>query len=82
MKTLKLKAARVEKGFIQSKLAEHLGITEATYNRKELGLKNFSIAEIKKLSALLDLSLDQIDEIFFDQELTIRKVDVKQVAAI
>lgn len=73
MKSLKLKAARVGKGYIQSKLAREMNITDKTYNRKELGVVAFSIDEVIKIAQLLDLSIEQVNDIFFDNQLTERK---------
>lgn len=67
-----LKGTRVSKGYTQETLSKKIGVTIKTYNRKELGLVPFSIKEIKNITKALDLSLEQVDEIFFDKELTNR----------
>lgn len=74
MKTLKLKSIRVGKGYIQSKLAKEMGTSENTYNRKELGMIAFTIEEVKKISEILDLDIDQVNDIFFDNQLTNTKI--------
>lgn len=60
----KLKGARVSKGYTQEHLAEKLGISTKTYNRKELGFVEFNRREIARLMEVLDLSQEDIGEIF------------------
>lgn len=64
-----LKSKRVLKGLYQYDLAEILGISHKTYNFKENGKILFSIDESLKISSCLDLTLKEVDEIFFDNKL-------------
>lgn len=70
MNVNKLKGARVGKGLTQKQLALMLGMTEKTYNRKELGLADFARGEILRIAELLDLSLQDVNVIFFGNKLT------------
>lgn len=66
----KLKGARVTKGYTQVSISKAIGITTHTYNRKELGLVKFTIDEIIKISNLLEFTIEQVNEIFFNNKLT------------
>lgn len=66
----KLKAIRVENGYTQAQLAERLGISAKTYNRKELGIIEFTQNELLNLSTELKLTLNLVNEIFFENKLT------------
>lgn len=71
----KLKVARVAKNMTQEDVARLLGITLATYNRKELGNVDFKRREVLSLSKVLNLSLKDVNNIFFNGELTERISD-------
>ena len=65
-----LKAKRVEHGIRQIDLAEKLGITEKTMNKKECSPVNrFTAEEMLKLVMILSLSLEDFNAIFFDRNL-------------
>ena len=70
MNTNKLKAVRIEKGHTQKSLARIIGMSEKTYNRKELGLIEFTGKEILIISNTLNLTMDMVNEIFFENKLT------------
>lgn len=70
MNARKLKSIRVDHGYTQETLSREIPITTKTYNRKELGVVPFNIEEIKKISEIFNLTLDQVNLIFFDNELT------------
>lgn len=61
---LKLKSIRVEHGESQADVARVLGVSEPTYNQKELGKRDFSLDEAIKLAKYYGKTLD---EIFFTQ---------------
>lgn len=63
----KLKAARIEIGLTQIKLAELIKMPISTYRRKETGESEFTINEALKISKVLDKN---IEEIFFDNKST------------
>lgn len=64
-----LKSKRVLKNFTQEGIAERLGVTCKTYNRKELGITAFTINEVVLLTILLELNIKEVNQIFFDNNL-------------
>ncbi|NOW85583.1 DNA-binding XRE family transcriptional regulator [Clostridium beijerinckii] len=69
MKPNLLKSKRISKGLLQKKAAEELGLTEKSYNHKENGKTEFKTNEILKISSVLNLTIDDVNEIFFDNSL-------------
>ena len=67
---MKLKAARVGKGLNQEKTAKKLKVAMATYCNKENGKRLFTTKEIEILTKVLSLTTLDIDEIFFDGNLS------------
>lgn len=63
----KLKGYRVMAGYNQKEMAEALGIKTSSYNAKELGKTNISIAESKKLYEFIKKKLPNVnfEDIFF-----------------
>lgn len=61
-----LKSKRIFKGILQKNAAQKLGLTEKTYNHKENGKIQFKANEILTISILLDLTMKDVNEIFFD----------------
>lgn len=64
MDYMRLKGARVAKGFTQEDMAERLDISTKTYNRKELGIVEFNRREIVELVEALNLTREEAGEIF------------------
>ena len=64
-----LKSKRVLNRYTQESIAEKIGISTKTYNRKELGIKPFTINEVVLLTILLELNLAEVNQIFFDNNL-------------
>lgn len=64
----KLKAAIVEQGLTQEKLADALGITRATFNNKINGKTYFTEDELTKMKSELNLSNDRFLLIFFEKQ--------------
>lgn len=62
-----LKVLRYKNKLKQQDIAEKLGISETTYNRKENGNSEFTISEAKQISDILNVS---INEIFFNDDVT------------
>lgn len=60
----KLKSKRVLIGLTQVEIAKKLGVTEKTYNMKENGKMDFSLKQVIKVSEILDLTLEEINESF------------------
>lgn len=61
MKTLTLKAARVNAGYSVREAAEAVGVTEDTMYRYESGKSSPKIGTAVKLAGLYGVSIDAID---------------------
>ena len=57
-----LKRTRLYKGYQQYEVADGIGISRQTYNGKSL----FNIEETARVVSFLNLTFDEINEIFFD----------------
>ena len=64
----KLKAAIVEQGLTQEKLADKLGIARVTFNNKLNGKTYFTEDELMKMKDELQLSNDRFLLIFFENQ--------------
>lgn len=64
----KIKEYLIEQDTNLKDFASLLGITERTLERKLKNYSNFYIHEIKKLELLLNLSTEELEEIFFSKE--------------
>lgn len=65
-----LDAKIVERGKTQEAIASYLGISPSTFYRKKKGESDFFRDEIQKIRKFLSLSPQEVDEIFFDDQLT------------
>ncbi|WP_144533502.1 helix-turn-helix transcriptional regulator [Bacillus pumilus] len=65
MNTSKVRFLRKLHGFNQDVMARKLGITKATYSKKENGSIKFSLEESKVLADFFETT---IDELFFDKK--------------
>lgn len=65
MDSLKLRSIMVQKEVNYRVAMNALGIGETAWYQKINGSSEFKLSEIQKLRELLDLSLEQIDQIFF-----------------
>lgn len=72
MNVNKLRSLRAFHCLTQENIAKEIGIATKTYNRKELGEVNFTVVEIIQLASILNLTLQDVDYIFFDNKLTKR----------
>lgn len=61
--TLKLKALLIERGYTQANLADEIGISTYTMNKKINNKVEFKMSEIEKISRILRIS--NKDDIFF-----------------
>lgn len=59
-----LKSKRALFGLTQTEIAKMIGMTEKSYNMKENGKSVFSLKQVVKVSEILDLSLEEVDEAF------------------
>ena len=65
----KLRGKMAEKRCTAEKLANFLGINPTTLHRKTVGDSEFTRSEIQQVSILLGLSMQEIKDIFFADEL-------------
>ena len=65
MNLLLLKSKMVEKGITDQELSSLLGINQATLFRKKNGTSDFYRNEIKVIKEVLELTVKDIDLIFF-----------------
>lgn len=63
-----LKSKRALLGLTQIKVAKMLGMTEKSYNMKENGKSLFSLQQVIKVSEILDLTLQEVNEAFLQLE--------------
>ena len=59
-----LKAKRVLMGLTQEQLASEIGINTKSYNMRENGKQKFKLEDVIKISKSLDLTLEEVDQIF------------------
>ena len=64
----KLRSLRALSGLTQKQIAEKLGLSETSYTKRENGLIDFSVEEVKKMKEVFGLSDAEIVEIFFANE--------------
>ncbi|MDY5912430.1 MAG: helix-turn-helix transcriptional regulator [Inconstantimicrobium porci] len=64
-----LKSKRILVGLTQRKIAKKLGISEKSYNHKEQGKSDFKLQEVKSISKKINLSMEEVNNIFFDGDL-------------
>lgn len=72
MDSLKLEFARRAKNKSRADMARVIRKTVNSYNKKERGEVDFSDKEKIAVAKVLSLSLEQVNEIFFDGKLPIR----------
>lgn len=66
--TAKLKAKIIEAGLVQDVVAAQLGMTSATFNYKLNNKTEFKASEIKKLAMILKLTVEEVFDIFFAED--------------
>ena len=71
MKPLETKGARARLGYKQQYMADNLGISVATYRKKESGVIRFTDKEKIMVTKLLELTPAQMNDFLFDGELPI-----------
>ena len=65
----KLRGKMAEKRCTAERLANHLGINPVTFYRKTRGESEFTRSEIQHIATLLELTMQDIRDIFFAEEL-------------
>lgn len=68
MLSRELKSLRIKNGFTQKALAREMGMSETSYSKRENGLIDFNVEEIRKLKSILKMTEDDIIRIFFSEE--------------
>lgn len=71
MKPLEIKGARTRLGYTQKYVAEQLGMSVYSYQKKESGQVKFTDEEKVALTGLLELTLEQFNDYLFDGKLPI-----------
>ena len=65
-----LKSKRMLFDLTQEEISKKLGITIKSYNLKENGKREFTLDEAKKISSLLKLNLNEVNDIFFNSAIS------------
>ena len=65
-----LKSKRILFSLTQEEIAKEVGINIKSYNLKENGKREFTLDEAKKISNLLELNLNEVNDIFFDSSIS------------
>ena len=65
-----LKSKRILFNLTQEEIAKEVGINIKSYNLKENGKREFTLDEAKKISNLLKLNLNEVNDIFFDSSIS------------
>ena len=81
MDAMELKIARIRKKKSAKDLAFAIGKSTASYNKKERGEVRFSSDEITTVTKDLELTPEQVNAIFFDNNLPIRQVSEGRLPA-
>lgn len=66
MNSVKLRTSMLEKGKTMREISQFMHISEQAFYNKLYGKTEFKSSEILKLTAFLNLSMEQVNEIFFD----------------
>lgn len=69
MNQTEFKVAQIRANVTKEDIANSLGINVSTVYRKFNGDSDFTLSELKTLKKTLNLSKDDIDRIFFSEEL-------------
>lgn len=65
MNILKLRGKMVERGCNVESLATEIGVDKSTLYRKLNNGENFTVADVQKIKAALDLTTEEASDIFF-----------------
>lgn len=66
MNSVKLRTVMLENGKTMREISQFIHISEQAFYNKLHGKTEFKSSEILKLTAFLKLSMEQVNEIFFD----------------
>lgn len=82
---MNIKRIRGQKGLLQKEVASELGLDKSSYSKLEKDIREVKVAELQKLSALFDMTIDQIVNFEGDtpKEITVEdKTAVEQLKLI
>jgi len=60
MKYENIRSLRIDRGYTQKQIAEHLGISQNTYSQYEVGILNYPVDAVVKLAAFYNVSTDYL----------------------
>ena len=60
MKYENIRKLRIDSGYTQKQVAEHLGISQNTYSQYEIGVLNYPVDAVVKLAELYQVSTDYL----------------------
>lgn len=60
MKYENIRNLRIDRGYTQKQIAEYLGISQNTYSQYEVGILNYPVDAVVKLSAFYGVSTDYL----------------------
>ena len=60
MKYENIRKLRMDNGYTQKQIAEHLGISQNTYSQYEIGVLNYPVDAVVKLADLYHVSTDYL----------------------
>ena len=69
MKELELKGARTRLGLTQRDLAQRIGMSEGSYQKRESKVQDFKLNDVAAIAMVLGLKMQQVNDIFFDGNL-------------
>lgn len=70
MNQTEFKVAQIRAGLTKEDIAKILGLNSVTVYRKINGESEFTLSELRTLKRIFGLSNDDVDRIFFNDELT------------
>ena len=60
MKYENIRNLRIDRGYTQKQIAEHLGISQNTYSQYEVGILNYPVDAVVKLAMFYGVSTDYL----------------------
>ena len=60
MKYENIRNLRIDHGYTQKTIAEHLGVSQNTYSQYEIGVLNYPIEVLEKLADFYEVSVDYL----------------------
>ena len=77
-----LDAAMISKGYNSGVMGGFIGLNRMSYDNKRNGKVPFQANEIREIARVLDLSMEQVNVIFFDGKLHGRKIFVEMLEKV